>query len=525
MTRLRIVLMLLFSALSLPSPANVDTPATPAPTPPPRVTVLISDTHLGVGHQTNGSWDPTEDARWPDAFEGFLNYVNTQYGSRVDLVILGDFLELWQPPAHIKCDSRQSGLGCTVTEMTELVTLVSHEHPRELAALTHFSVQGGNHVFVVPGNHDSALVLPEIWKVLESALKAPTGHITRVDQGIWTSTDGLIYAEHGHQIGQDVNRYPDWPKVTTVYNGVTYMVAPWGAHFVQSLYNEVEHNYPIIDNLGPESVGARYLMADLGVRRSAGDMAKFLIFNLFETSIRQKQQVLAAPNTTDPRAEWQVGYARTLGVELFKVAFDPDDPAQTMLSGTSDKEKAFQKALADALRDEQAMPAENVLQLCEHAAIHQHNVCRPKTSSAALQGLFNTKEQVIRAHLKEAHTDARLAFYVYGHTHQVETPWDLNVTSQKQVEVANTGAFQRLIDETTFKALIHAQNLDPKVALRSVKLEQLPACYSYVVVTSMPPKMLVQAWQQEEGKAGQPLRSLEQCKNSLPQPAGTPTVH
>jgi UDP-2,3-diacylglucosamine pyrophosphatase LpxH len=479
---------------------------------PARVTVLISDTHLGVGHRSDGSWDPTEDFRWPDALDGFLNYLNAQYNSRVDLVVLGDFLELWQPPASIPCKGPQPHLGCTVQEMTQLVTLVTHEHQHELNAVAQFSVQGDNHVFLVPGNHDSALVIADVWNVVAVALNAPAGRVSRVDNGLWISTDSKIRAEHGHQIGKDVNAFEHWPTITENYKGTDYLLQPWGARFVQSLYNAEEQQYPIIDNIGPESLGARYLIADRGLQGSAQDVAKFLIFNLFETSIQQKHQVLSAPPSGDPTARWNVDYARTLGVVLFKDALDADDPLQAALAGQSADEIEFQNTLASELK---TLPAENVLQLCEHAAIHQHDICAPKESSALVQALFNTKDKVIKAHLKSAHAEQTpMAFYIYGHTHQVETPWKLALNNDKSIQVANTGAFQRLIDGPNFKALLKKQHLTPKEALRKVTLEQLPACYSYVVIDpAANPRISVRAWHQEEGKAGRSEPNLAVCRS------------
>jgi hypothetical protein len=470
---------------------------------PARVTVLISDTHLGVGRTADGNWDPTEDFRWPEAFAGFLRSVNERYGSHLDLVILGDFLELWQPPITIPCKGAGPELGCTVQEMTALTTLVTQQHSRDLATLAAFAAEGDNHVYVVPGNHDSALLLPTVWSVLAAAIHAEPGRVTRVDSGVWTSADNLVRAEHGHQIGEDVNRYRAWPAITATQGGVEYLVRPWGAQFVQALYNDVERQYPIIDNLGPESAGARYLLAGQSAGRSASDLARLLAFNLFETSIRQKLQVLAAPPPDpDPAARWNLNYARTLGAALFKGSLDHDDPLQGILSSPSPADVEFQQALAALLK---TLPQENVIQLCELAVARGHDICTRQQSGALLQSLINTKDEVIRAHLVQQRAfDSHFAFFVYGHTHQLEIPWPLRLTTSATIKVANTGAFQRLIDEDSFKALMKTRHLDAKNALRSVSLEELPACYTYVVVETVPrPLMSVLRWHQEEGgKAG-----------------------
>lgn len=65
-----------------------------------RLVVFASDLHFGVGQDASGKFDPTEDFRWPQALAGFLNYLSERGQQKVDLVILGDMLELWQPPRN-----------------------------------------------------------------------------------------------------------------------------------------------------------------------------------------------------------------------------------------------------------------------------------------------------------------------------------------------------------------------------------------------------------------------------------------
>src|SRR6188768_2247437 len=72
--------------------------AEPAGVPAPRPVVIISDLHMGLGRNAAGEFHRTEDFRWPSALRGFLSAVSKEGGVRVDLVIAGDFLELWQRP-------------------------------------------------------------------------------------------------------------------------------------------------------------------------------------------------------------------------------------------------------------------------------------------------------------------------------------------------------------------------------------------------------------------------------------------
>jgi hypothetical protein len=112
-----------------------------------------------------------------------------------------------------------------------------------------------------------------------------------VTRGFWMSPDGRIVAEHGHQVGNDVNRYDRWPVITRDQRGTTYLERPWGERFVQQMFNSQEEEYEIIDNIAPETVGVKYRIADRGYVRTAADVARFIAFNLFETSLPQKGSV------------------------------------------------------------------------------------------------------------------------------------------------------------------------------------------------------------------------------------------
>ena len=86
---------------------------------------------------------------------------------------------------------------------------------------------------------------------------------------------------------------------------------------------------------------------------------------------------------------------------------------------------------------------------------------------------------------------------MYGHTHQLETPWSIEVNDNRFISVANAGAFQRLIDEPGFKARMTARNIPPNEALRTLTHDDMPACYTYVVVTRTgTPQMQTLRWYQ-----------------------------
>jgi hypothetical protein len=98
-----------------------------------------------------------------------------------------------------------------------------------------------------------------------------------------------------------------------------------------------------------------------------------------------------------------------------------------------------------------------------------------------------------------------LRIFIYAHTHEFEAGWPLKLAGGTEVTIHNTGAFQRTVDEKGFLARVAKDNLTPGEALRKIRLEQLPPCYSAVVVTysdSGVPVSKTWRWRQVEGGSG-----------------------
>jgi UDP-2,3-diacylglucosamine pyrophosphatase LpxH len=476
-----------------------------APATAPRYTAFISDLHFGVGKDAGGAWDPTEDFRWPRALDGFLNKISEDGGQRVDLVIVGDFLELWQPPAEIKCIGVGADLGCTIDEMSSLVRLVVTEHAADIGILRAFAERGENRLHIIVGNHDSTLRYESVWKPLGAALNADSGRINLLTEGIWVSGDGRIVAEHGHQIGQDVNKYATWPTISREVDGKDYIVRPWGELFVQRLFNSQERTYPIIDNLSPETAGARYRAADRGIWGSASDIAKLLTFNLLETSLRQKSVMLGKPPSG--KVSWDTSIGRKMGAMLFLYSLAPDDPFRLQLQQDDADAAAIRSELTQLANDKMRLPDEEVQQLCDMIAVNEKDhVCWDMQLGSLAEHFLSSKSKVMARHLAARQVAFKLMrVFIYGHTHQFEEPWpvDLEGTSVT-ISVANTGAFQRLIDEPGFLKRLNGRT--PEEALRTMSLDELPPCYTAVIVTPTAsgqiPVPKIQAWYMPEDGSG-----------------------
>jgi len=493
----RLVLLSLLAVLTTSSPTSVGANETTGGTTSERVTVVISDLHLGLGQRPDKTWDPMEDFRWQDALRRFLSYLSAEIKEPVDLVIAGDFFELWQPPKNVICKGNHADHGCTIPEMKKILQHVLAAHRDDLLALANFTRgdSNTNRLYIIPGNHDSALVIPEIWQLVADAMAAPDGRVTLVANGVWTSTDGEVLVEHGHQIGSDVNRYKKWPRITATHNDREYIIRPWGELFVQKLFNAEEARYPIIDNLNPETAGARYRMADRGLWGSIADVAKFIAFNIFETSVAQKAASLGRkPDGSKPCTHTEV---EALGHRLVLGALKPDDPFRLQAEEKTPEAQRLREELDGLVK---AMSDADVQHLCAAQV-------DTTTLGAFLESTFVPRKEILRGHLEERITTyPKAAVFIYGHTHQYESAWELKLNGGREVTVLNSGAFQRLIDEKGYLKRVEEMDLGDRKheGLSRISLESLAPCYGMVLVRRYGGVRIPEAkmWYMPEGGTG-----------------------
>lgn len=512
--------------------------------PKGRQIIVISDLHMGLGKvQVEGAerWHKKEDFRWPNALSGFLAHIEQEAPAGIDLVIAGDFLELWQPPEGVSCKGPGEGAvpvdpdstdhaslrnprdyGCTVGEMEQITTQVVDAHADELGKLGRFAT-GGNCVHVVAGNHDAALVLPSVWKIVEEKMRRPKGPepgdgklglgeiCLRLASDLWVSgddfsTDTLVAVEHGHMIGKDANSYSNWPKITRKFKTPddkeeTYLERPWGESFVQAIFNQEEETLPLIDNLSPKSAGLLPRFRDRGVH-SVKDVAKFLRFNLVGTSRRQVWQLLGPEDAPEEWTDDELKTGRGLGYRLFARSMPPDDPLRAALESESEDTQALRQELGALVPE---LSDEEVAVLCDLIALDgQADGCRDRTAGAGLYKLFHTRKSILTPHVRalrkgQRDPDApalrgrkkRLEGFAYGHTHKFEVPWEAETREGKIIRVVNSGAFQRLIDGKQIKAIVrkkNEENPDAKIGvidlLRDEQWEEfVGACYTFVRIT------------------------------------------
>lgn len=467
-----------------------------------RLTVLISDLHLGVGVDPKShEWHALEDFRWQEEFALFLKAIDQKGKGGTDLIVNGDAFELWESMER-DCSHPDKNLGCTEAEALKRLQRVIAGHRAELRALGEFAGAGTNRIVLVPGNHDAALLFPSVAKAAIQAIPAPAGRIEVASAGYWLSADGLVYAEHGHQIGQDAYRFARWPAPFIRKAGQTHLERTWGEQLVQAFYNQHEARYPIIDNVSEEGMGVKYgLAAESG---TAADAGRWLLFFLFKMSWQQTMRTAIYDLEDDigQPPEWDIAKIRSQGDAFLVDALPPDDPfkgraAKALAEGTlgltaGDLTNEQIVAVCDyraALRRARRRLEHGLTQLPKTGPPISECPRQASTVGPAFQYFWRSRdviygkylEAIVAALKKAGRTEKPFAAFIQSHTHLGDQNFAPLSGVWKPV-VANTGAWQRVIFPAQLEQIKKDRLQSDKDVLREFSLERLPRCYSFVWV-------------------------------------------
>ena len=104
----------------------------------PRHIVVIGDLHMGLGRDPSGAWHPSEDFRWAEEFERFLEVLSDRTAAGTDLILNGDTFEL-STPTEMTCSYGDATVGCEEADALQGLNRVLAAHSREVDALAAFS--------------------------------------------------------------------------------------------------------------------------------------------------------------------------------------------------------------------------------------------------------------------------------------------------------------------------------------------------------------------------------------------------
>jgi UDP-2,3-diacylglucosamine pyrophosphatase LpxH len=456
-----------------------------SPLPNGRSIVVISDLHMGPGRDDSGDWHAVEDFRWRDEFVAFFNALSTAT-SNVDLVINGDLFELLQSP-DLPCKFADGVVGCTESEAAARLFVATKAHAAELSAIGKFASAGSNRVYVVPGDHDAALLIPRLWQRALMAFNASPDRVMLVSSGSWRSADGRVHVEHGHQLPLSADRFTRWPSPLIANGGRTHVERPWGEHVILPFYDRVESTYPIVDNIAEEGVGAKFVAAGAAVD-ATDDHAAMLRFFLTKTTWQQFRMDLddgeVQPPTWDlPRIRGDLGAFMSASLpsdDPFAAAVKKIAPAALTAAASqlSDREIVAICDYRAAIRRARRRMERVLTQLSGVGAPMPECPRVADTIGSAFEYYWRSRDQQIAEYIPRV---KELGVVVLAHTHLVDRPY--RPLGEDGPVVVNSGAWQRTIHPNDLKAI-------------DAPVESLPACYPFIQITGDAAKRTAQprAW-------------------------------
>lgn len=487
----------------------------PAPQQPPgpRQVVVLGDLHLGLGPHPGKAWDPYEDFRWADELHQLLAVIDAAGGGATDLVLNGDTFELWQS-RDSDCQSPNPDIGCSESEALARLARVARAHARELRDLGAFAERGNNRVVFVPGNHDAALLFPAVAAAVEKAAGARRERLQVARAGYWISADGLLYAEHGHQIGFDsANQLRGWPAPFRQGVGGPFLQRPWGEQFVRLFFNRYEDPYPTLDNILPLRDAARYGLASEQLAGGAAAAQAFLHLLLQETSLGQGRGLLLGSR---PLPRWDLRRIRAAGDWLLGPQVLPPGEPLSAAVAQAQAEGLFGRTVSE-LTDtqivglcDQRLLLNQVRELSDPTA-PTPAICPVLGSLAdAASALAGDRDSVLADHLAALQQALRaqrgltqpLQVFVFSHTHEPEAPFRPQRGSVRPL-VLNTGAWQRTASAAVVEAVRARRGLSLPATLPALSPEDLPPCYPLVQIPAYaagtPPRPRLLFFQQKAG--------------------------
>lgn len=193
--------------------------------------VAISDLHLGVGERRSLN-DPPEGFLHDAQLAGLIAHLSQDWPEPTALLLLGDIFEL--PGGFIHSRRRPGFLIVELADLLERVERIAAAHPEVFASLAGFMATGGT-IHLVPGNHDPALLIPEVGEGLVKNIAAAGCAVQAVRDRLTIHPGafhlpGELHAQHGNQL-HDMNAFasPAQPYRRTERSSLFQLEDPLGS--------------------------------------------------------------------------------------------------------------------------------------------------------------------------------------------------------------------------------------------------------------------------------------------------------
>lgn len=224
---------------------------------PSKIKLVISDFHLSRGKWLkNGRRNPLEDFLQDEPFREFLDHYSTgKYAEAdVELIVNGDFFDplavMPIPGRGEEIPNYDYPLEVEAPAAVEKFKTILDGHPVSVAGMKSFLMRGKKITFRW-GNHDAALLWPEVQELIRKELAPPREELIEFQQAPYIFD--RICVDHGHQ-HEYINQFDEnnlfmdrkTPKgIRKIQN------LPFGSFFVLGFINRIKLKRPYISQVYP----------------------------------------------------------------------------------------------------------------------------------------------------------------------------------------------------------------------------------------------------------------------------------
>jgi hypothetical protein len=382
--------------------------------------------------------------------------------------------------------------------------LILAGHRVELDALSAFARAGSNRVILIPGDADAVLRSTKVADSVVRALRGSDDRVLIATAGYWMSSDSRVHAEHGHELR---------------FRGPSPAL--------QELQHRLETVYPTVHNVAVSGIGAKYAVAAdamLGSGEAGPDLVTDALFNV---SWQQFRMELDDGEVQPP--QWDLAQARKQGPALLISSLADDDPLKQLAAKLEAEGKLVLDltdqeltALCDyraALRRARRRFEPVVTQFAPRGPVVLECPRTPETRGAIFEYFWRSRDEFYGAYIERVRRRSNRpntpAVFAIAHTHLADRAQSYaNMISGGLLKipmegfspvrgaltpvVINGGAWNRTITPVQLERLHAERGGSWHEFLRSLEPEELPPCYSFVLIPAYDkePVPAVRYWRQ-----------------------------
>jgi UDP-2,3-diacylglucosamine pyrophosphatase LpxH len=413
--------------------------------------IVISDLHISAGKLDD--FDKELEAH-------FVHFLE-ELGRRkypLELVINGDFLDFVQAPPYggpdLQSQSNEKVPLCfTQAQSRQKLSAIHASHEPTFQALNRFlTANADNALVVLPGNHDPDFFWPN---VRDDFVRHVSGGDTSLARRVRIHLESAyqpsqcpgVWIEHGQQYDPinsfSISEYPYWsennpPILSDGHQHRLY--ACLGTRFLIDYLNDLDADYPFVDNVKPFSRFVRLFLASsadsrFGPVRAAVASWRILKY-LMTLGLRHPKDLLGISQIEDGTSTTLIERLKTMPKTNKKQfarineAFPGDRDLRLLLNDSSEQERILQWLAnhLELLDEPQAVSKPSLLSI---------DGTDDQYLSLGKGFQMNETALLVDAAIKRLGAkDRRIQLVVMGHTHEpVEKPEGLNYF--------NTGSWTR----------------------------------------------------------------------------------